>query len=91
MNINFGRVALAGIDAVDLALAQAVVDAQVALSADPDNAGLQQDLADAQDALTAALADNEADALLAVNKGSDLVDTTDSDVIDRVRELLGLT
>ncbi len=81
--------ALADIDADDLAAAQAVVTAQVALSADPDNAALQQALADAQDLLAIALADNEADALLAATKGND-IDTTDSDVIDRVRALLGL-
>ncbi len=56
--------ALANIDAIDLAAAQAVVDAQAALDANPGNPALQQALADAQDDLAIALVSNRSDCRL---------------------------
>ncbi len=85
--------ALAPIDAVDLAAAQAVVAAQLALSlaggAIPANALLVAALTAAQAVLAAELADNEAAALDAATKDNVNI-TIDSEVIDRVRALLGL-
>ncbi len=61
---------------------QAVVDALI--EADADAAEIADAQADLDDALLL-----EADALLAAAKGND-IDTTDPEVIARVRELLGL-
>ncbi len=68
-------------------LARTLAEIQVAFD---DSLATQAELDTAQANLDAALAQAEVDTLLAVNKGSDLVDTTDSAVIARVRELLGL-
>ncbi len=61
---------------------QAVVDALI--EADADAVEIADAQADLDDALLL-----EADALLAAAKGND-IDTTDPEVIARVRELLGL-